>query len=191
MALIKCTECGNQISDTAKMCPHCGKEPEHIKANAEVAAAASKHFGIVIAAAILGVIGVCLFFSGNSALSDRGVSFFSDDWSSYSPSIREAGLKCVAGIVLVIVCLLAVIISKKFTEYQMNQVASSADERVRVSISGRCDLCDTQGKTAICRIPDLPGKYELCTDCIVQYMAQTDDCQQAENSKNKDTYIGS
>lgn len=24
MALIKCPECGNQVSDTARNCPHCG-----------------------------------------------------------------------------------------------------------------------------------------------------------------------
>jgi hypothetical protein len=29
MALIKCTECGNQISNKAKLCPHCGhSKPE-------------------------------------------------------------------------------------------------------------------------------------------------------------------
>ena len=26
MALIKCNECGNEISDKAKKCPHCGKK---------------------------------------------------------------------------------------------------------------------------------------------------------------------
>lgn len=26
MALIKCDECGNSISDKAKICPHCGYE---------------------------------------------------------------------------------------------------------------------------------------------------------------------
>jgi hypothetical protein len=27
MALIKCKECGKEISDEAKVCPHCGKKP--------------------------------------------------------------------------------------------------------------------------------------------------------------------
>lgn len=27
MALIKCSECGNEISDTADRCPHCGAKP--------------------------------------------------------------------------------------------------------------------------------------------------------------------
>lgn len=30
MALIKCSECGNEISDKAKMCPHCGNPTESV-----------------------------------------------------------------------------------------------------------------------------------------------------------------
>ena len=30
MALIKCQECGQQVSSAAKACPHCGKSRDHI-----------------------------------------------------------------------------------------------------------------------------------------------------------------
>lgn len=29
MALIKCAECGKEMSDSAKMCPHCGFKKEN------------------------------------------------------------------------------------------------------------------------------------------------------------------
>ncbi len=36
MALIKCPECGGQVSDTAKLCPHCGFEVKtHLAEQAE------------------------------------------------------------------------------------------------------------------------------------------------------------
>ena len=33
MALIKCNECGKEISDSAANCPHCGKEHKDVLGN--------------------------------------------------------------------------------------------------------------------------------------------------------------
>lgn len=35
MALIKCKECGREISDTAKICVHCGAKTEKAKAKSK------------------------------------------------------------------------------------------------------------------------------------------------------------
>ena len=53
MALIKCPECGKQISNKAEVCPHCGinlkekkilhKDPEEIKEAVEVTDTSSKY----------------------------------------------------------------------------------------------------------------------------------------------------
>ena len=178
MALIKCTECGKAISDTAKSCPHCGSETEHAKTITEAKLTATKHLIRTITALVIEIIGAILFLVGNSELADLGFSFLAGDWSSYSgrhySDVREAGLKCVIGITLMVTCIVISIISKKYAAYQIHQTESSPYKNNENVISGRCDLCDTQGTTSICRIPDLPGKYELCQDCIDQYMAQTD-----------------
>lgn len=62
MAIIKCKECGADISSEARTCPHCGcpskKEAEYQK----YADTNSRIPGIIIGIIIL-IIGLCLAFS--------------------------------------------------------------------------------------------------------------------------------
>lgn len=55
MALIKCKECGKEVSSTAKVCPHCGKK------DPAVAELSEKTMGIIWIISI--VIVLCLFKS--------------------------------------------------------------------------------------------------------------------------------
>ncbi len=58
MALINCPECGKQISDSAKMCPHCGYELfdyklRNVKKSPQYAPQPKKKNGCLIALVIL------------------------------------------------------------------------------------------------------------------------------------------
>lgn len=183
MALIKCTECGKEISDSAKMCPHCGNETEHAKTIANAKLVATRHLVQTITAFIIEIIGVILFLSGQSALSEDGISFFSMEWleSNYS-STRAAGIRALIGFTLMVTCILVVIIARKFAACEINEIACSNDTYREHTISGKCDLCDTQGPTAFCRIPDLAGEYELCRTCMDEYAAEPIGAQKKKNS---------
>lgn len=59
MALVKCPECGLEISDTAKNCPHCGYEQKSIKIL--IAKSKGQYKKIVLSAAIV----IILLFAVN------------------------------------------------------------------------------------------------------------------------------
>ena len=61
MALIKCAECGKEISDSAERCPNCGCTTKAGKVRAE-----EKGFGIfgIIAIGFM-VVGIILLFTGH------------------------------------------------------------------------------------------------------------------------------
>lgn len=54
MALIKCEECGKEISENAKTCPNCGAKHETEE---------QKQTKIIIGV-VVGIISLLLFFSG-------------------------------------------------------------------------------------------------------------------------------
>lgn len=61
MALIKCVECGKEISDAAEKCPHCGKELNIIKLNEEGSnKMSSKPFAIILVIAVVVIIGLVI-----------------------------------------------------------------------------------------------------------------------------------
>ena len=75
MALIRCKECGREISDSANMCPHCGCATEYGAKSAQVK-------GLSVGAAVAGVlslIGLILFITGLGAVLE-GV----DDYGSFA-----------------------------------------------------------------------------------------------------------
>lgn len=59
MALIKCPNCGHEISDKAIQCPHCGKEPKKPRRKKKI-----KHKFLIIGIIILGVIGTFIAYVG-------------------------------------------------------------------------------------------------------------------------------
>lgn len=79
MALIKCTECGKEISDSAVSCPNCGCKTSHGQTEAQ---AKGLLVGWIIGVAGL-VIGLILFFTGHSALQEYKDSFLgSHNWET-------------------------------------------------------------------------------------------------------------
>ena len=212
MALIKCSECGREISDTAKICPHCGYKTAYAQKNEQAKTIMHMSLIVNLICISLYIIGAILFFSGISKLDDYGYSFFSDNWAnSYRDSVVEAGRKGIIGIVLLVIGFCVSIIYAKIirrlrlnsnndatsspvdkkTEIDPEGLSSSpenatpytaVDEFITIStipenkqcrgILGKCDMCDTCGPTALCSIPDSNDMYELCLDCINQYMAE-------------------
>ena len=56
MALIKCNECGKEISDKAKQCVHCGYD------NSEINSYLKSGNGSAIAIVVLGIVAGCILF---------------------------------------------------------------------------------------------------------------------------------
>lgn len=54
MSLVKCEECGREVSSSARVCPHCGAKSSRTRYNE----AASY---IIMAIIVLGVGGYCFF----------------------------------------------------------------------------------------------------------------------------------
>lgn len=75
MALINCRECGKQISDSAKQCPHCGCGTQFGK---NVAQAQGLNVALLIGC-VAGLIGMFLFWSGlmpmQEGIADYGSLF--------------------------------------------------------------------------------------------------------------------
>ena len=56
MALIKCKECGKEISDKAKQCVHCGYN------NSEINSSLKSGNGVAVAIVVLGIMAGCILF---------------------------------------------------------------------------------------------------------------------------------
>ena len=82
MALIKCPDCGNEISSNAVSCPHCGKIFSDIDVPIEYSTIYSEDNAKRVAAVIIGIIlqicGIIVFCSFNSEYIDPTVKFGSD-----------------------------------------------------------------------------------------------------------------
>ena len=227
MALIKCRECGKEISDSALACPHCGCKTHYAEKSEKAKEAKHTVMAINLVYTALWIIGSILFLCGYAVLSDYGYGLF-DNWAqSYSDSVVAAGRNCVIGILLIAIGVIGSILFMKnrhqFEAHLKSSGASSepvstkrccphcgnvvtsnvcdmCGKKILIplqtesppgngysrsqimnnvsALSGKCDLCDTQGPTSLCKIPDLPGEYELCKDCMNQYMAQADNSPQ-------------
>ena len=53
MALIKCVECGKDISDTVKSCPHCGMKVKKVKDNQDSGSKNKKIIIIVVSVVLV------------------------------------------------------------------------------------------------------------------------------------------
>jgi uncharacterized membrane protein YvbJ len=83
MALIKCPECGTEVSDKAEKCPRCAyplqtggsRETKNVKVT-EVQMTSKKHKKRYVWAALAAVLGVILVFSGlNNSSETTSPSF--------------------------------------------------------------------------------------------------------------------
>ena len=75
MSLIKCSECGNEVSDKAAACPKCGAPVQIEKTSAKKSSGVGGGFGIFIAVMVLLLL-VVLFPSHNkSKVEKRGIHY--------------------------------------------------------------------------------------------------------------------
>ena len=66
MALIKCSECGKEVSDKAKTCPNCGNPTQNKKFDVDKEMSALKKFLIfIIVLMAIGLIAFVFFQSQN------------------------------------------------------------------------------------------------------------------------------
>ena len=89
MALVKCSECGQDISDKALVCPHCGV-PVRDAAEAEEKSETvfsfnyeGKNKARIVAGIILQIIGAVIWFAFNSEYIDLGTRF-GGDFNTYT-----------------------------------------------------------------------------------------------------------
>lgn len=133
MALIKCTECGKEISDSAVSCPHCGCKTAQARKNEEAKIFRNTTLTVNIICIALDIIGAFLFIPGISKLHDYGYNLFLDNWAdSYRSTVVEAGRRSVTGLVLIIIGFVGAILFKKFfvDRVNANSKFSPRDERM-------------------------------------------------------------
>lgn len=68
MALIKCHECGQEISDNAKSCPHCGYKTENRKPIFDFLNDTMNFIIVEIISVVVGIIGIFVFNKGKSEM---------------------------------------------------------------------------------------------------------------------------
>lgn len=71
MALIKCKECGKEMSDTAEVCPHCGFKYQRTKVVNKSNQIRTGSIVSLISCSILLIIIMVLYFTGDSTASNE------------------------------------------------------------------------------------------------------------------------
>ncbi len=80
MAMIKCRECGKEISSRAEVCPNCGAKTRYGVQSSEGKVAG----WILIIGIILGLLGIFLLFSGIQSIQSSSQWYY-----HYTPSNSE------------------------------------------------------------------------------------------------------
>lgn len=89
MAIIQCPECGQDISDKALVCPHCGlpmsalSEAEHKSETYFRVDYENKKMARIIAGVVLQILGVVIWFAFNSEYIDLSTRF-GGDFNTYT-----------------------------------------------------------------------------------------------------------
>ncbi|MDC7141558.1 zinc-ribbon domain-containing protein [Bacteroides finegoldii] len=79
MALVKCNECGNEISSTASRCPKCGTRTLNSKRK-------RKRFTIIVVAILLfGIMGYAVYSYYDWQVRQKEVEKFIDDFTREHP----------------------------------------------------------------------------------------------------------
>ncbi len=117
MALIKCPECGQEISDTAKSCPHCGYKTKKI--NPEKIAKYKKITSILIC---IGIVMVVIGLGWSISMADKrlvlmagyqfGSSVTESEWIAYQRISNIQSFICNSGVVLFVIGIIGKIIIK-------------------------------------------------------------------------------
>lgn len=178
MALINCTECGKEISDSAERCPHCGCKTPHGKTRSD----AKVQLAVLIINVLMIVIGAILFLPHISTF----LSNFSDKYfwqgMEYSEEVRTIVFRTIFGLGLFIGGTCGVVsLNKQLKKEQVTMITEPSPEETILIIDsipaskqqyGTCQKCGADASLAVCRVRDLPYDYKLCLSCINKYGAR-------------------
>ena len=93
MAIVKCTECGNEISDKATSCPHCGCPMEAImkatKDEKKVGSAKKKRIIVVCMFSVLVVVGILLWFLMIKLPKDQAIAEYTAVVETYNTEVEK------------------------------------------------------------------------------------------------------
>ena len=182
MALIKCAECGKEISDSAEVCPNCGCKTSR---GETVSQAKGLAVNYVIVAALI-IIGLILFFPAMSELGDVSSYLWNSGYWVHYEEIVGALFRFAIGIGMFLGGVIDMLRIAKKAKNLNNPKENDASNVVPAEmifetelgdipaekwIHGRCQMCNSQGRVAVCRIPNLQFDYELCPNCIKKYHA--------------------
>ena len=118
MAMIKCPECGQEVSDTAKSCHHCGYRIK-ISANPEKIAKYKKITSILLR---IGILLVAIGLEWSISTADKslqlragyyfGTSVTKSEWEAHQRILDIQDFICNSGIVLFVVGVIGKIVLK-------------------------------------------------------------------------------
>lgn len=185
MALIKCHECGREISDSAEHCPHCGCKTKQGEKTKERKGLAVNYIVVLV----LGCIGLLLYFSALPDLTGHSSSFWNRGRWIYDEDTVAAVFKVTMGIGFAIGAVIDMVLigqkAKELDEEDPEETTEnvSAEEKIEIHFEpiesipaekrkqGNCQMCGKTGNTAICKIPKFSYDYTLCVNCINKYKA--------------------
>ena len=182
MALIKCAECGKEISDSAEICPNCGCKT----AKGQQTAKAKGLLTNYLLQLVLLIVGAIIFFPAFlTAMENIGSSWYwkYDDDSTIVLFRLAVGAGMLIGSAIDFIRLAN-------TAKELNQGPSEDEEEKSTAFDisdieyipidaipsgkrkqGMCQMCHKSGSIALCKIPKLTYEYELCLNCINKYKA--------------------
>lgn len=117
MALIKCPECGKEISDTATTCPNCGY-PLRVQPNNNFEESRQKTFNGGKKATVIGILGVVFGFVLGVANADQSLLVDAYNITHYDQMPQPIGtmlaeLIVIIGAILVIIGIIVMIANRK------------------------------------------------------------------------------
>lgn len=174
MALIRCEECGKEISSSAEHCPHCGCRTKHGTSVVQNKAIAIK---ILLACVIL-FVGAFLLFNGWTVFSGHS-SYY---WEYHSDEKLGLFFKMGFGAALILGGLGAMVQAKnEVEEQQYSEQVTHTPQRPDAPPAyipenkrkhGTCAKCGAEGIIAECKLPHEFGTVDLCPKCINRYSGQ-------------------
>lgn len=182
MALIKCEECGKEISNAAERCPNCGYKTSRGNAVTGAKLLLINLFIVVV----LMIVGAILIFNSTETLSDHSSYYWEYElWKEDDDTLWEIA-KLALGIGFIIGGLFDLFKLKKsadrLQEYEVskpsiilpkNSPPAFIPEEKRKN--GVCEICKRTGMVASCKIPHQFGEQDLCPICIHRYNATIND----------------
>lgn len=150
MALIRCSECGKEISSEAETCPHCGYRTSHGKAVAEVRGYALSW----VIASVITFVGIFMMLANLGEY--REYIDYVDHWEYFSDETQKSLQSFGIGLLVFVAGLGDMII----VSLKAKRTASSSYSRYESSVAStwRCEHCNTvnQSDDRVCTICSIP-----------------------------------